>query len=87
MADFDCEPDSTTPNVRHGAMLREKPFTTLCIDGAHAGVGGIDSWGSQPLSQHRLSLEQPIQWAFVLRPFGTAEVAEGVGKLAKQLVG
>ena len=86
MADFDCQPDSTTPNVRHGALLKERPFTTLCIDGAHAGVGGIDSWGSQPLSQHRLSLEAPIEWAFVLRTFGAAEAAEGVAKLAKELV-
>ena len=29
-------------NVRHGGSLEERPITTLCIDGATAGVGGID---------------------------------------------
>lgn len=71
--DFDVRPGSAVPEVRHGGSLQEAPWTTLCIDGAHAGVGGIDSWGSQPLPQHRLSLEQPVEWAFALRPFSPEE--------------
>lgn len=38
-----------------------------------AGVGGIDSWGSVPLPQHRISLEEPIEWSFVLRPFSNTD--------------
>ncbi|KAL1527440.1 hypothetical protein AB1Y20_016106 [Prymnesium parvum] len=70
---FDCYPATRTPRVRHGATLTEKDLTTVCIDGAQAGVGGIDSWGSLPLIQHRLSLDKPIEWAFVLRPFSEGD--------------
>ena len=88
LEDFDVKPDSMIPNVRHGGILEERQLTTLCIDGAHAGVGGIDSWGSQPLMQHRLSLETPVEWAFLLRPFDSHGVHIGqsvaVAELARQ---
>jgi hypothetical protein len=38
-------PKKTIPVTRHGGDLVERRVTTLCIDAAHAGVGGIDSWG------------------------------------------
>ena len=82
--DFDVLPDSATPRVRHGAQLAERDLTLLCVDGAHAGVGGIDSWGSQPLPQHRLSFDEPIEWAFVLKPFGEGDPPPA--ELARSLV-
>jgi len=82
--DFDVQPDSKIPRVRHGALLEEKPLTTLCIDGAHAGVGGIDSWGARPLPQHQIAMEQPLEWAFALRPYATETDAEPAS-LAREL--
>jgi len=67
--DFDTLPESRTNRVRHGADLEAKDLTTLCVDGAMAGVGGIDSWGNLPLPQYLLSLDRPVEWAFALRPF------------------
>ncbi len=39
---------TSTPRHRHAAALVERNSTHLRIDGAHAGVGGIDSWGASP---------------------------------------
>lgn len=69
LADLDTLPETRTNRVRHGAELEQQDLTTLCVDGAMAGVGGIDSWGNLPLPQHLLSLDQPVEWAFALRPF------------------
>ena len=47
----------------------------MCVDGAHAGVGGIDSWGSLPLPQHRADAQcgGKCEWSFVLRPFSRGD--------------
>jgi len=67
--DLDSYPDSRRPRVRHAAELVERDLTNVSVDGAHAGVGGIDSWGSIPLPQHRLDAEQPCKFVFALVPF------------------
>ena len=36
-------------------------------------MGGIDSWGSLPLAEHRLDPTQPYSWAFTLRPFAPSD--------------
>lgn len=71
--DLDTRPGSRFNNVRHAFELESRDLTTLCVDGAVAGVGGIDSWGAQPLSHHLLRLDQPVEWAFALRPFSARE--------------
>ena len=71
--DLDTLPESRVSRVRHAAGLIERDVTALSIDGAHAGVGGIDSWGSMPMPHHRLTVEQPREWAFALKPFGDDE--------------
>jgi beta-galactosidase/beta-glucuronidase len=92
MEDFDCKenPNKTTgsfwgilPNVRHGGELREGLFTSVCVDGAQAGVGGIDSWGSLPLVDYRLTLKKPVTFAFALKHFGirSKEEEEGAGEV------
>lgn len=73
LADLDTDAGSNAQRVRHGAELREQPFTAVCVDGAQAGVGGIDSWGSLPLPQHRLSPEEVIEWSFHILPFGEGD--------------
>ena len=59
----------TRANVRHGGELVERDLTSVCIDGAHSGVGGIDSWGSLPLPHHRIPWgPDPIEFAFAIHP-------------------
>ena len=71
--DLDARPESRVPKVRHAAELVERPITSLSVDGAHAGVGGIDSWGSLPMPHHRLSANEPCSWTFAMRPFRASE--------------
>ena len=66
--DVDTNADGN-PRVRHAAELTPRDLTCLTIDGAQAGVGGIDSWGSLPLPQHRLDPAKPYSWAFAILPF------------------
>ena len=67
LEDFDCEENTNVPRVRHGGELRERLFTSVCVDGAQSGIGGVDSWGSLPLMKYRLTLKAPIRWAFALQ--------------------
>ncbi|MCR5078106.1 MAG: DUF4981 domain-containing protein [Prevotella sp.] len=40
---------------RHSSQVPLSRYTNLTIDDAMMGVGGIDSWGAEPLEQYRLS--------------------------------
>ncbi|EKX43730.1 hypothetical protein GUITHDRAFT_159769 [Guillardia theta CCMP2712] len=73
--EFDVLLPSKSPRFRHGGDLVQQDFTSLCIDAAHAGVGGIDSWGSLPLVCDRLRLSHPISWSVILRPWAAASPA------------
>lgn len=46
----------------------------MCVEGAQAGIGGVDSWGSLPLTQYRLTLKKAIRFAFAILPFGVRHV-------------
>ena len=39
---------------RHPSQLQKSCFTVLTLDGEHCGVGGINSWGAEPLEQYRI---------------------------------
>ena len=56
--DFETVPESRTPQYRHAADVVERDLTALTIDGAQAGVGGIDSYGS--LLHHQQRRAAPI---------------------------
>lgn len=83
--DFDCYPDSRKPRVRHAAELVEKDLTCVSVDGAQAGVGGIDSWGSMPLPEHRLNATEPCKFAFAMVPFAKGDEAVGDAQQQQQL--
>ena len=87
--DLDTVPGTATPRVRHGAGLVERDLTCLTVDGAQAGVGGIDSWGQRPLEAHRIDGARPCAWACTLRPFGAADgaPAELAARLREALAG
>ncbi len=53
---------------RHATELKKSRFTNLFIDGEHAGVGGINSWGAQPLDEHRVHYGDKT-FTFTLSPF------------------
>ncbi|MBR6283345.1 MAG: DUF4981 domain-containing protein [Muribaculaceae bacterium] len=55
---------------RHAPQLRQSPHTVLCIDGAMAGVGGVDSWGMNgyALPQYRIPRTQPHHFTFTITP-------------------
>ena len=38
MEDFDCEENTNVPRVRHGGELRERLYTSVCVDGAQAHI-------------------------------------------------
>ena len=44
-------------------------MTLVTVDGAQAGVGGIDSWGSLPMMQHRLNGQEPCTFTFAMMFF------------------
>ena len=61
---YDLLPTAKNPNgaldegedkkQRHPSDLQPSTYTNLFIDGEQMGVGGINSWGAQPLDQHRV---------------------------------
>ena len=73
LQDVDTLPGGAVPRARHAADLAARDLTSLTVDGAQAGVGGIDSWGSLPLAQHQLDPARPYSWAFTLRPFAPSD--------------
>lgn len=53
---------------RHINDIRERPFVEVCIDGRHQGVGGYDSWGSQPEKEYMIDSAEPFRWNVTLTP-------------------
>lgn len=77
LADFDGPEDKKGQAVRHGGELVEKRETTLCVDAAQMGVGGIDSWGSKPLQEHMIDGQRTYEWSFRLQPLSPEEALAG----------
>lgn len=75
LSDFDAPQAKKDQSVRHGGELEPCAETTLCVDAAQMGVGGIDSWCNKPLPQHMIGFDQRLDWAFQLRPMGADEVS------------
>ena len=56
-----------------GAIANPNPTPNPSPSPNQAGVGGIDSWGSLPLAEHRLDPARPFSWAFTLSPFAPSD--------------
>lgn len=52
---------------RHSPEVPRSKYTVLSIDGAHMGLGCIDSWGALPLQQYRLPYGD-YNFRFVITP-------------------
>lgn len=70
----DLDPGEEKKNI-HWQDLKPRNFTTVNIDYKQMGVGGIDSWQSEPLPNYRLPY-QDYQLSFVMRPFKAGEKVE-----------
>ena len=48
--------------------VKAQPFIELCIDGAHTGVGGYDSWGSRTEASRSLWSDKDYSFDFTIVP-------------------
>mmetsp|Transcript_26557 Transcript_26557/g.66801 ORF Transcript_26557/g.66801 Transcript_26557/m.66801 type:complete len:101 (+) Transcript_26557:2-304(+) len=75
--DFDGPEVIEQQRVRHGGELEARPETDFCVDAAQMGLGGINSWGAEPLKEHMIAADQAFEWSFWLRPMATEEAGPG----------
>ena len=59
--------DGPNKHNRHSEMLREDDVTNLLLDWRQMGLGCIDSWGAEPLPEHRMPYGE-YRFHFVIRP-------------------
>lgn len=61
--------DGTEKHQRHFPEVEKSDFTWLCIDGAHAGLGGITSWGgnAEAIDKYRLQFTDRT-FTFTIKP-------------------
>lgn len=52
--------------------VQPRDFVELCLDYKMMGVGGDDSWGSQPYPQYLLPANQDYAWGFTFLPTKSA---------------
>lgn len=69
LEDFDSFGVKEEQVFKHGSELVDGDTTTLCLDSAMAGVGGINSWGATPLPEHMIHPDDLRGMSFVLTPF------------------
>lgn len=74
LEDFDGTARKELQPCRHAGELVPRAETEVCVDAAQMGVGGIDSWGSRPMVQHRLRADQSFSWEFIIRPLSADEL-------------
>ena len=59
--------DGEEKEQRHSYEVPQSKYTELCIDKEQFGVGGENSWGAWPLTQHRLGYSDKT-FSFVISP-------------------
>jgi len=84
LADFDGPEVKEQQTLKHGGELVERPETTLCVDVAQYGVGGIDSWGAKPMACYMIGDDETFEWTFRLRPLSREE-ADADGEVLASL--
>ncbi len=56
------------PRQTHINDIAPRDYVEVCLDMKQRGVGGYDSWGSQPEPQHRIPADSDYEWGFTLIP-------------------
>jgi hypothetical protein len=57
----------TSKQQKHTIDMIPRDLIHIDVDHLHMGVGGIDSWGSQPLSKHQIEPKN-YRYGFTLFP-------------------
>lgn len=60
------------PKQTHINDITPRDFVELCLDYKMLGVGGDDSWWSQPYPQYQLPANRDYEWGFTLVPVKSA---------------
>ncbi len=74
----DLDPGEQKKNT-HWGELKARDFTTINIDYKQMGVGGIDSWQSEPLPKYQLPYKN-YRFSFIMRPFKKGDAVENFWK-------
>ena len=59
---------NSMPRRTHIDDVVARDYVEVCLDMAHQGVGGYDSWGSLPEPQHRIPANREYRWRFTMIP-------------------
>lgn len=70
----DLDPGEQKKNT-HWNELIPRDFTVVNIDYKQMGLGGIDSWGSEPISKYKIPFKE-YNFSFVMRPFKSGDKIE-----------
>ncbi len=81
LEDFDTLPEK---QQRHTTDLRPRPLVNLRINFRQRGVGGVDSWGTEPLDPYRLQLPQQVTADLIFYPLRKSRPA-AIARLASTL--
>lgn len=60
------------PKQTHINDISPRDFVELCLDHKMLGLGGDDSWWSQPYAQYQLPTNRNYSWGFTLVPIKSA---------------
>ncbi len=74
----DLDPGAEKKNI-HWNELKMANHINVMVDYKQMGVGGIDSWSSQPLSKYRLPFNN-YSYEFVMKPISKADSADKIWK-------
>jgi beta-galactosidase len=74
----DLDPGEQKKNT-HWEELVARDFTVVNIDYKQMGVGGIDSWGAEPLPKYKIPFKE-YNFSFVMRPFKAGEKIDAFWK-------
>ena len=61
--------EGSEKHQRHSYQVPLSKYTNLTLDGAMMGVGGIDSWGSEPLKKYQLPAENRAMHFWIVPVF------------------
>ena len=59
---------NSMPRRTHIDDIVPRDYVEVCLDMAHQGVGGYDSWGSRPEPEFRISAGREYRWGFTMIP-------------------
>lgn len=64
----EAEARNSKPRQTHVNDIVPQPYVEVCLDMRQRGVGGYDSWGSQPEPEHMIPANREYRWGFTLIP-------------------